>query len=296
MRLPDFIIIGAAKAGTTTLYEYLLRHPQVYMSTPKEPEFFARDENYAKGIEWYADLFKEADAQKICGEASTIYTRYPVFPKSPERIAQVMADVKLIYIMRHPVDRAYSHYVQRIKTGQNTKTKLEVTQTFEQAIDAQKDLFIDSSNYIKQIEHYLQCFSRDCFLFLLMEDLLENPAETLSKVCNFIGVDPTVDMIGNELIAANMASTHKQWFLRSRMTAPLKKIPGMARIAALLPPESRDFAYEVLSKLPYRQSVEKKYLPQPMLPETRTRLLEYFRESNQRLSELLNRDLSHWSN
>ena len=298
MRLPDFLIIGASKAGTTTLYKYLCLHPQVYMCTPKEPEFFAskNDKNYDKGIDWYRSLFSKAEPHQVCGEASGRYTHWPHFPETSARIAQVIPSVKLIYIMRHPVDRAYSHYAQHIKYNQNIKQQLEVKETFEENIE--RDSYVlDASNYMQQIEQYLQFYSKDQFLFLLMEDLIQQPADMLRQIYQFIGVSDEIDLIQDKPIAANQAAHHKEWFFRSRITTPLKKIPGLARAAALLPQGVRDAAYQVLRQLPYRQQeVEQKYLPQPMLPETRQILLERFHEPNQKLAEFLNRDLSHWNN
>jgi len=190
MRLPNFIIIGASKAGTTTLYKYLCLHPQVYMCTPKEPEFFAseNDKNYTKGIDWYASLFSKAELHQVCGEASGRYTHYPHFPEASERIAQILPRVKLIYIMRHPVERAYSHYAQHIKYNQNIKHQFEVKETFEENI-ARDSYVLDASNYMQQIEQYLKFYSKEQFLFLLMEDLIEQPADTLRQICSFIGVN-----------------------------------------------------------------------------------------------------------
>jgi hypothetical protein len=295
MRLPDFLIIGAAKAGTTTLYEYLCRYPNIYMSTPKEIEFFAsrNDENYAKGIDWYASFFSEAKTDQICGEASARYTTWPGFPYSAERIGKLLPKVKLIYIMREPVARSYSHYMQNIKYDQNILHKLEVPETFEENI--KHSYYLDASNYMLQIEQYLQFFSKESFLFLLMDDLIKNPAETLSQICQFLGVDSGIDLVQENLVTANVSQKHNYWFLRSRMTEPLKKIPGLASLASLFPQKVRDSAYELLKKFPYKESMEKKYIPQPMLPETRQMLLEKFREPNQKLAEFLNRDLSHWN-
>jgi Sulfotransferase domain len=294
MRLPTFLIIGAAKSGTTTLYEYLCRHPQIFMSTPKEPEFFARDENYTRGIEWYSSLFDDAQPHQICGEASTIYTRSPQFPHTAARIAQHLPQAKLIYIMRHPVDRAYSHYVQRIKTAQNKKENLEIQETFEDRI-RRESFFLDSSNYILQIEQYLPLFKRESILFLLMEDLIFELPATLAKVCQFLEIDYTLDLIQDLPITANQAKTHETWFIRSRMTAPLKRIPGVSHLATLLPQNIRDLAYEVLKKLPSQSQVKKKYIPATMRSETRQNLLEIFREPNQKLAQFLERDLSNWN-
>lgn len=292
MRFPDFVIIGAAKSGTTTLYQYLCRHPQVYMSTPKEPEFFARDEVYSLGSEWYASLFEQAKPDQICGEASTKYTNSD-YPKSAERLAQLVSNPKLIYVMRNPTERAYSHYVQRIKTGQNTRTQLEITRTFEEAI-AQEDFLLKSGIYIEQIENYLRFFPKESFLFLLMEDLIESPQDVLRQTCSFLGIDQEIDLTEEGLIYANQASTHKKWFLRSRITAPLKSISVVNKIAESLPKKYRDLAYTFLKNLPYAKTVQDQYLPKPMLPETREILIDKFREPNQRLANFLNRNLSHW--
>lgn len=294
MRLPDFLIVGAAKSGTTTLYEYLCRHSGIFMSTPKEPEFFARDENYARGIEWYSSLFESASPQQICGEASTIYTRSPQFPHTAARIARHIPHAKLIYIMRHPVDRAYSHYVQRIKTAQNKREQLEVRETFEDWIQRDATL-IDSGKYLWQIERYLSFFPRESFLFLTLEDLVEKRSATLARVFRFLKVDATIDSIDRMPIAANQAQTHVDWFVRSRMTAPLKSIPGLARLASWLPQNARDAAYQLLKRLPYRSRIEQTYVPAPMLPETRRQLLEIYREPNRKLAEFLDQDLSRWN-
>jgi hypothetical protein len=295
MRLPDFMIIGAAKSGTTTLYEYLCRHPQIYMSTPKEPEFFARDKVYSKGLEWYSSLFVDASSSQLTGEASTIYTRYSQFPKTAERIYQVSPHIKFIYIMRHPVDRAYSHYVQRIKTSQNTKSQLKVNKTFEESL-SENSLFIDSSNYMMQIEHYLQYFPQQNFLFLLMEDLLKNSQNTLTQICQFLGIDDKFDLLQNTPVAANIAEDHFTRFIRSRMTEPLRAVPGVSLFASTIPQSTKDTAYQLLRKLPYRKSIEKEYSPRPMLLETRQMLIEKFAEPNRKLADFLDRDLSHWSN
>jgi hypothetical protein len=295
MPLPGFLIIGAAKSGTTTLHQYLSRHPQVYMSVPKEPEFFAKDENYAKGIEWYASIFSKAEPDQVCGESSNIYTISPQFPNSAERIAKTLPHVKMIYIMRHPVNRAYSHYLQKIENAQCKRNLLEGGESFEERIK-RDSLILDCSDYMMQIEQYLKFFPRESFLFILMNDLIKQTEETLCNVFKFIGVDQIIYPFPEKEIVANRALEHSSgWFIRERITAHLKAIPGIARAASLLPQEMRDqFYHQVLKKLPYSKRVEKKYLPQPMRPETRQMLLARFRESNQRLAEFLNRDLSHW--
>jgi len=297
MRLPDFIIIGAAKSGTTTLYQYLCRHPQIFMSTPKEVDFFAsnNDVNYAKGLNWYASLFVEAGTQQICGEATPKYTYWPHFPDAAIRIAQVLPQVKLIYIMRHPVERAYSHYVQFIKNHQNKQHNFKVPETFEKSIE-KNTYILNISDYMKQIEQYLQFFPRESFLFLFLDDLIQNPAEVMRKVCGFVGIDEDFNFIQNNHIVANQAHSHTEWFLRSRITTPLRSIPGMTRIANLLPQSVRDGVYKGLRKLPYYEEYQRKqYVASPMRPKTRQMLLGRFQETNPKLAEFLHCDLSNWS-
>jgi hypothetical protein len=312
MRLPDFLIIGAAKAGTTTLYKYLSRHPQIYMSTPKEPDFFSKNELYNQGVEWYASLFSQASPSQICGEASTAYThQIPLIPEIPERIFRLLPQVKLIYLLRHPVDRAYSNYVQQIKAFQIQRKNanqpaFKVPETFEELLQRGRQVIyandymegidpIAASNYIEQIEKYLQFFPKESFLFLLLEDFSHYPQKTLREVCQFIGVDDTIDLIQEQPIAANVGRSFSEGFIREKITAPLRSIPIIANAANLLPQSVRDLAYELLRKLPRREHLEKEYLPQPMLPETRQMLLEKFQAPNQKLSEFLGRDLSRWS-
>ncbi|MEL7418508.1 MAG: sulfotransferase domain-containing protein [Cyanobacteria bacterium J06555_3] len=311
MRLPNFIIIGAAKSGTTTLYEYLCRHPQIFMSDPKEPNFFASDRNYAQGLDWYAQLFQGAKAEQMVGEASTPYTHQLHIPDVPQRIFQTVPQVKLIYIMRHPVDRAYSQYLQQIKIFQSRhyKAKLEafkIPETFEellargnQTIEAadymeQIDV-LAASNYLEIINRYLQFFSRDSCLFLLFRDLIQEPAKTVDLVCDFLEIERATDLMQQTKIEANVSAKHKEWYLRSRLTAPLKAVPGLNRFATLLPQEIRDGVYTLLNQLPYKKSLARAYLPEQMLPETRTALLAKFAEPNRQLANFLQLDLSHWN-
>lgn len=322
-RLPDFIIIGAAKCGTTTLYEYLCRHPQVFMSVPKEPHFFAREPIYAKGMDWYRSLFSGAQASQVCGEASTLYTRWPDFPNCARRVAEHVPKAKLIYVMRHPIDRAYSGYGQRIKWIRNVTvggreqemldilTPLEraiylwlkavyaggskkVEQvTFEELLQVDEAL-LTSGLYMQQIRQYLGCFPRGRFLFVLFEDLVKDPAGVCREALRFLGVDPAVDVVGDRAVAKNAIKKHQEHFVRGQTTGRLKRLPGARRLGSVLPRSFKDAVYEAIRRTPYGKRVERRSAILPMKPETRARLVEYFRGPNRELGEFLGRDLSHW--
>lgn len=112
--LPNFLIIGAAKSGTTSLYRYLRDHPQVFMAHSKELKFFASRTRWGFGPGWYAWQCSDADGAVAIGEASPSYTRYPQRRGVPERVAQVLPDARLVYLIRHPIERMRSHYLHRI--------------------------------------------------------------------------------------------------------------------------------------------------------------------------------------
>jgi hypothetical protein len=290
-RLPDFLIIGAAKSGTSTLYQYLCRHPRIYMSAIKEPCFFDADVAWGKGLDWYRSLFADAAPDQLCGEASTNYTRWPQVPGVPARIAEMLPGVKLIYIMRQPVKRAYSHYVHRytkeVYPGQ------PVTQPFEEFVETDR-MCTDSSDYLLQIEQYLEHFPRESMLFLLLDDLHRDPGGLLQEVCRFLEIDTGIDLLADGLIRDNEAAGFHEAKLRSHITEPLRANPLIRRLAYAVPQSWRDRVYALLRKTSYGDRVDEEYSPIPMREETQKALLERYRESAQALSELTGRDVSIW--
>ncbi len=286
MNLPKFLIIGAAKSGTTTLATYLRKHPGCFIPDDKEPNFFGIDEKYEKGLEYYASLFELATEDQACGEASTDYAKWPRYPHAAERMAEHLPEVKLIYLMRHPVNRAYSYYVHRHRSG--------VDETFEEYLERTSEA-IDGSNYMMQIERYTALFPKERFLFLLSEDMIDAPYKTLKSVCQFIGVDDGFDFADEGPVIANQGKQVFEDTLRGRITAPLRKVPLLATAAAAVPQSWRDGVYQLLQKSSYGKQVRQTYTAPPMKPETRQKLLEHFSEPNKVLADFINRDLSSWS-
>ena len=109
--LPNFIIIGAMKCATSTLHDQLALQPGLLMSDPKEPNFFSNDEQYRRGLAWYTGLFAAAEDGVLCGESSTHYTKLPTYLRAVERVHKHVPGARLIYVVRHPVDRLVSHYI-----------------------------------------------------------------------------------------------------------------------------------------------------------------------------------------
>jgi hypothetical protein len=180
--LPTFLIVGAAKSGTTSLWEYVRQHPDVFLPEVKEPGFFVEEIAWRYGVAWYERLFEGAQGASAIGEASPVYTMYPVLAGVPERIASVVPDVRLIYLMRDPVERMRSGYVHRLETG-------EERQPIKRALlfDA---TYVNLSRYALQLERYFERFPREQFLLLTSEELRDRRVETMHRVFSFIGVDP----------------------------------------------------------------------------------------------------------
>ncbi len=176
---PDFIIIGAMKCGTSTLQAQLARQPGVFMTTPKEPNFFSDDEIFARGSDWYSALFEGARASDIKGEASTHYTKQPTHPQTVERLVAAAPNAKLIYLMRHPIDRLVSHYIHEWTMG-------EVTGNIDDAADP-ASIFVAYSQYYRQLAPYIERYGRQRILPVFLERMNIAPDDELGRVARFLG-------------------------------------------------------------------------------------------------------------
>ena len=179
MSFVDFIIIGAMKCGTTTLAEILSNHPDVCFCRKKEPHFFSKNANWQNCLEEYKNLYQPS-GQQICGEASTTYTFFPKYNACPE-LYKFNPHLKLIYIMRNPVDRVVSQYLHCYSRGY---TSLPL----EEAILANPG-YINLARYFIQIRPYLELFGKQQIMLLTLEEFLANKSKTLSKIANFLDID-----------------------------------------------------------------------------------------------------------
>ncbi|MCB2426634.1 sulfotransferase domain-containing protein [Methylophaga pinxianii] len=184
MPKPDFIIIGAMKSATSTLHEQLALQPGFFMSTPKEPNFFSDDDIYNLGLDWYSDLFSKAEIDDICGESSTHYTKLPDYPQTLERMRSYLPSLKLIYVVRHPIDRLISHYMHQ--WSQNV-IKTDINQAIEQF-----DELINYSRYSMQISPYIKQYGAENIHIVFSEALRVRPQYELEKVATFLGYSKPV--------------------------------------------------------------------------------------------------------
>ncbi len=177
--LPDFVVIGAMKAATSTLHMQLSLQPGISMSLPKEPNFFSDEANWARGFLWYRSLFAGADMGDICGESSTHYTKLPDYPDALPRLAAHLPHAKLIYMMRHPVDRLMSHY-------SHGWLERSIDGPIDAAIGMHPEM-IAYGLYAMQIAPWIATFGKDRVLPVFMERMLVDPQAELERICDFLG-------------------------------------------------------------------------------------------------------------
>lgn len=219
-RLPDFVIIGAMKCGTSTLHEQLSRRPGLCMSRPKEPNFFSDDAEWSKGLDAYRALFAQAKPEQRCGESSTHYTKLPTYPNCVARMHDHVPDVKLIYLMRDPMARIASQYLHEWSMR-------EVRGSFGSAVK-NHERFAAYSCYARQLEPYVKRWGRDRILLLATERMRAHPDEVLAEVCAFIGDPSETPARWDTSIGAQNVSTE-----RMRKSAARDAVLGLPLISSL---------------------------------------------------------------
>jgi len=180
--LPTFICIGAMKCGTTSLHKYLDVHPNVGMSSPKETGFFLRRTD--QDLDWYQQCF--SGAARAYGETCTNYAKHPDFDGVPERMHSLLPDIKLLYLVRDPVERAVSHYVH------NWVVKREHRSAEEVLCPPDESWYVNVGRYHYQLSQYLEYYSLENIRVIESERLRSARTEVLFEIFEFIGVEPDV--------------------------------------------------------------------------------------------------------
>lgn len=268
-RLPDFVIIGAMRAGSTTLARAVGAHPGVFMPSKKELHFF--DWNFDRGTDWYREQFRDAAPGAVAGEATPIYI---VYRDAMERLAATGPETRLLVVLRDPSSRAYSHYWYNRMLGFEPLP-------FAEALAAEIDRpartpdrrtfdYVERGRYHAQLLRVCELFPRESLHVLLLEDLNRSPAETCRSVFRFLGVDETFVPTN----AGQALNSHVEY--RSK---------ALAKVSRALPEPLR----RVTRKL-NRKDVR---YP-PMDEDVRRRLDERFAEDNRALAAWLGRELTGW--
>lgn len=229
-KTPNFLIIGAPKAGTTSLWHLMRQHPDVFLCEPKEPKFFNWETNYARGWDWYLSLFKQAKTEKAIGEASTGYSRVESYPDVPERIAEALPDARIIYIVRHPLGRIESGWLQCLHTAK------PMPRSFKRAVRCYRPL-IESTRYWRNLNAYRKYFSDDKILLLFFEDIKAEPRNVLRRTFGFLGVDPDYPIVGANVVWNRSVDKEMD---RSLVTAA-RRLPGFGWLREVTPAKVRAY-------------------------------------------------------
>lgn len=277
MSVPTFLIIGAMKSGTTALHEYLRVHPDVFM-VQKELHFFW-DQNYSNGLEWYESLFAEAGSAKAIGEASPDYTAWPLYEHVPERAWSALPDAKLIYILRNPIDRLVSQYRQSAMMWGETRP-------IDEAVLDEK-WFLSRSRYAMQLERWLdQGYTRDRLLLLTNEDLRDHRQAVMTRVFDFVGVDPT--FVPPNLETDVHVGTNLR---RDRPTTEKLRNLGVFQVGRrLVPPGVRHALWDRVASQPLARDLR----ALDLRPDTRRELIERLRPDLEKLRTYMDPTFDCW--
>lgn len=263
---PDFLIVGAMKAGTTTLAKQLRAHPEIGVAR-REVHYFCMDHFYERGPKWYAERLNSGlrPGIRLIGEKSVDYSH---FEKAAGRIRSDCPDTKLLWMLRNPVDRTYSHYLHFWKRGKESRP-------FAEAVRTRRNRYLRWSDYPSQITRFLHYFPREQMHFTLLDELKEGDGSHLESVLEFLGARDT--KFSPPIERANATAISRYRFvlhIASKWMNP--KGETFRRLELLLRP-SQPGGYE------------------PMDPETRAYLVKYFRPQTAALGPLIGRELSHWN-
>jgi len=267
--LPNFVIVGAPKCGTSSLAAWLRDHPDVYVVPEKELFYFTSE--WERGQNWYEQCFA-ADGQRAVGEATPTYLHEH---RAHERLASVIPDAKLIAIVRNPVDRAYSHYWHwRERKGEER----EFDEAIAPELAGTDDVFLAPGRYAEHLEALGQHFPSDHLHVIVFDDLATDPTGVFRGACRFLGVDESDVPESVGTVENPFQYYYPRWlwslFVRVRIG---RWLPGRAGAAI------------------YRSMVRTADPYPPMDAAIRRKLVDYFAEPNAALAQRLGRDLSHWN-
>ena len=293
MTLPNFLIIGVQKAGTTTLYNYLKQHPQIYMSPLKEPHFFSYgcDKNsttklsFISNWEAYQDLFQKVSDQTATGEASTSYLYHP---RAAERICHCLPKAKLIAILRDPAEGTYSKFLMDYRWQFDVFNQCNPLEDFAQAIQQSPSIHVHG-RYFKKLQRYLALFQKEQLKICLFEDLKTNPDNLLQDIFQFLGVDKKFH-VDKSISVYNSGGIAKNKLVYTSLDKLRRSFN--TTLQPFIPKGLHKQIYNFYIRLRKSNLVE----PPPLPQEIRQQLIDMFREDILQLQDFTQRDLSKWLN
>lgn len=238
--LPNFIIIGAMKCGTTSLAYYLSQHPEIFVSSPDKIDFFSKDHEYSKGLAYYESFFENGGYAKAIGEGSDDYTKEfdQKSQKAVARIKEHLPGCKFIYVVKHPLKQIESSWLHRFTTGNEKKS-------FNEAISGSRFTYPETANYKKQLQRYYDAFSPEQIKVFFTEDLAAHPREVVRSSLEFLGVSQDTKEL--DLNPQNISSRK---LLDKNFTRKMRSLPFIDYLAKNFPPAFKQrlekiFTYQI---------------------------------------------------
>jgi Sulfotransferase domain len=272
--LPNAIVIGAQKCGTSTLHYYLRYHPQICASTPKELDFFIEEHNWGLGADWYCGHFDPAVRCRL--ESSPNYTTYPHFQGVPERMHAMVPDARLIYLVRDPIARIEAHWVHNYAKRRERGTVLET-------IAHPGTTYIMRSRYFMQLEQFLAHYDPSRILVLDQDDLRHRRSQALRRIFEFVGVDPDFDHPALTTVRHRTERKRRT----TRLGGRVEKL-SRTRVGKRIPKAAWNYAQ---AGLRLSRPIERPNLRQALPPE----IVRVLREDAECLREFSGNDFASWS-
>jgi hypothetical protein len=271
--LPNLVVIGAQKCGTSGLHYILDSHPEISMSRPKELNFFIGERNWPRGIDWYREHFDPESP--VRGESSPNYTTYPHHLGIPERMHETIPDAKLLFLVRDPLDRIAAHWVHNY-------AKRREKGTLAETLTHPNTSYVTRSLYAMQLERFLAFYPRERVLVFQQSELRYKRMETLRRIFEFLGVDPDYTHPRFEQERHQTARKTRA----TRLAVRLEKL-GRSSRARMLP---SNFWLVLDDRLPLRRAIKRPDVRASLPPDT----LAQLRADAERLRQLTGRDFSNW--
>ncbi|MEW6145497.1 MAG: sulfotransferase [Thermodesulfobacteriota bacterium] len=300
MKLPNFFLVGAAKAGTTAVHVYLYQHPEVFMSFLKEPKYLSIsankfphngpgdekvDDGIIKSREEYLDLFKDAGDEKVIGESSADYLYFhdTVIPL----IKTICPSAKILIMLRNPVDRAYSAYRHMIM---DEREDLSFEKALKQEAKRRQEnyefiwFYKDVGFYYEQVKHYIESFGREYVMVCLYDDFVADSAAVMKDIYRFLDVDE--GFAPNTGVKYNVGPTVRSEYFEEFLVKYEHPVKRVLR-PILLNTIGKGYTEALVNYFIRRNTLS-------MKPRTRKRLIELYRDDILKLEGLIDRNLSGW--
>jgi hypothetical protein len=292
IKLPDFLIAGAAKSGTTSLYHYLKQHPRIFMPDNKEPWFFSfaetyknhtnafnKKQNIVTEFDDYLHLFKNAKDSQISGEASTCYLYlYEETIKNIKKYHPNYAKLKIVILLRNPIERTYSHYSNNLADGTFTMSFEEVIHKWKTKQLPEFFNIIDYGFYYNQIKKYKITFEQ--LRVYLFDDLKSNSTQIIEDLYDFLGIEKS--FIPNTDLKYNTSIT------KNKLLNSLIYKPNLTK-------QTIKMFFPLQVRIWIKNNILENVLPKPRLNDAQRQILrEIYKEDILKLQDLIQKDLSHW--